>query len=80
MPRMSFSQIAAGQVAASATLTAPASQRVPHQVALTVTLYRGTSFVDLTWSIADKKADCDLDGLLETDVLTRTRAALSRSQ
>ena len=50
-------EFTAGPVAASVTLTAPAGPRVPHQVALTVTLYRGTSFVDLTWSVADKKAD-----------------------
>jgi len=46
-----------GAVSASATMTAQANARVPHGVALTVTLYRGMSFVDVTWAIMDKKAD-----------------------
>ncbi|HSW46202.1 MAG TPA: hypothetical protein VLM89_11600 [Phycisphaerae bacterium] len=47
----------ATEVYASSVLTSPAGPRVPHEVSLTVTIYRGMSFVDLNWSVANKKAE-----------------------
>jgi alpha-mannosidase len=43
-------------VAVSATMESAGTPAIPHGIALTVTLYGDSDFVDLNWSIHDKKA------------------------
>ncbi len=46
-----------GNVAVSAVMTAPATSQAAEKVSLKVTLYRDQPYVDLTWSIHNKRPD-----------------------
>jgi len=46
-----------GPVSITATMRAPASEAVPHAVAIAVTLYRQRPYVDIEWTITGKRPD-----------------------
>lgn len=54
-PKGSAIKISAGPVSATATMTAAPSDDIPHGISLAVTIYTDHPWVDLTWTIHDKK-------------------------
>ncbi|NOX53090.1 MAG: hypothetical protein GXP27_01350 [Planctomycetes bacterium] len=46
-----------GPVATTATMSAPPSDRVPHGVSITITLYDALPLLDLAWTVENKQAD-----------------------